>query len=572
MHCKNFLLAVFCIAANCLLAQNDAIQKKIEAIKKSDSYKANIIELKKILETQGLTEEESLEAKSSLINQYQELQQWDNCLNYCQEQITLAQQQKNSLAEATFYKLIGITYYHIQDKARAIEYWKKCIAVSETHHHNILLEQCYHNIGSVILERANFPEAEKYFQKAIQLSIANKTDNTDFGILHYRVLATLYTETKQLKKAAELYQTVIAKARQLNDSVRIADALMFYALALSKGKKFEEAIKTGKEALLISQKIKKLDLELTALGLLSYAFVDSGNYKAAYQYLYAQGESYKKRFNTDLNFKIGEAEAKFKNAETTHEKETAVLKAQKEKQVYIASIFGLLIAAGAMFFYLNQKRKYNKKIEQLKMQQQVQEEKERLSRDLHDNLGSQLALLSNSVEQLDTTNKKQQEVGSEIDKVKNTSKQLLQTLRETIWILNKEEVSAEDFFDKLVEYTTRYLQSYPSIQLSIDENLEETKTVNSNHALQLFRICQEAINNACKYSGSEILTLKGISSGDEMQVLIEDKGIGFDISSINTNDHYGLLNMKQRAASIGALLKINAEPGKGTSVSVHIKT
>ena len=89
----------------------------------------------------------------------------------------------------------------------------------------------------------------------------------------------------------------------------------------------------------------------------------------------------------------------------------AVLKARKEKQIYIASIIALLIAAGFAFFYLNQKKKYRKRIEQLKMQQQVQEEKERLSRDLHDNLGSQLALLSNSVEQLDTTNKKQQEVG-----------------------------------------------------------------------------------------------------------------------------------------------------------------
>ena len=206
------------------------------------------------------------------------------------------------------------------------------------------------------------------------------------------------------------------------------------------------------------------------------------------------------------------------------------------------------------------------------MQQQLQVEKERLSQDLHDNLGSQLALLSNNIEQLDTTNKKNLEVGDEINKVKTTSKQLLQTLRETIWILNKEEVSIEDFFDKLIDYSSRYLQSYPSIHLSIEENFTESVTLNSNHALQLFRICQEAINNACKYSNSNTLLIKGNSDSNEILIAIEDKGTGFEVSSKCTIDHYGLKNMKQRASAMGALLHIISENGKGTSIEINIKT
>jgi signal transduction histidine kinase len=205
------------------------------------------------------------------------------------------------------------------------------------------------------------------------------------------------------------------------------------------------------------------------------------------------------------------------------------------------------------------------------MQQQVQEEKERLSRDLHDNLGSQLALLSNNIEHLDTTNKKNLEVGDEINKVKTTSRQLLQTLRETIWILNKEEVSVEDFFDKLIDYTSRYLQSYPSIHLSIDENFTESMSLNSNHALQLFRICQEAINNACKYSNSDALLIKGESDSNGISIAIKDKGIGFEVSSSTAGEHYGLKNMKQRASTMGALLNIVSEKGKGTSVELNIK-
>jgi|CXWL01.1.fsa_nt_gi signal transduction histidine kinase len=571
MRRKNFLLAIFCITVYCLPAQDSAIHKKIEAIEKSNSNAEGIKELNTILATASLNAGEKLAAQTALVHKYQELQQWDICLNYCQQQIILAHQQKNTLAEATFYKHLGSTYYYIPQKKSAIEYWKKSIAISEPNNYQALLAQCYHNVGVITFEEADYSTAEKYFIKAIDLSKQNNDTSSATFSLHYRLLATTYDSENKLDKAEEIFQNIIAKCRAEKDSANLVEGLLFYTNVLKKKKEFEKAIVLSYEALTIARKINLIDGVITALNTHAANLADAQNFKEAYKYKYEEDTLLKTRFNGDLNKKISDAEAAFKNAEVEHEKEVAVLEAKKEKQIYFASIIILLLAAGLILFYVNQKRKYRKRIAQLKMQRQVQEEKERLSRDLHDNLGSQLALLSNSVEHLETANKKQKEIAGEIDKVKNTSRQLLQTLRETIWILNKEEVSAEDFFDKLVEYTTRYLQLYPSIHLSIDENFEETKTLNSNHALQLFRICQEAINNSCKYSGSEILILKGILSGGEMQIQIEDRGIGFNISSVSTNDHYGIENMKQRAASIAASLKINTEPGKGTLVSVSIK-
>lgn len=236
----------------------------------------------------------------------------------------------------------------------------------------------------------------------------------------------------------------------------------------------------------------------------------------------------------------------------------------------VALALASLLLIGSLFYFYN-KRKYTKKVEQLKMQQQVQFEKERLSRDLHDNLGSQLALLSNNVAHLDTSNKKNSEVTEDIDRLKNTSKQLLQTLRETLWILDKDEVKAEEFFDKLIEYTSRYLQSYPAIQLKIEENFANTKMINANNALQLFRICQEAINNACKYSNTKSLLLKGIGNSNNVQIIIADKGCGFDRENIAIENHYGLKNMQQRATSIGATLKIDSKINEGTSIEINIK-
>jgi signal transduction histidine kinase len=565
---KNSLLIFLLIITTGVFAQKSDLDIQLESIEKNNAHETNIIQLKKLLGSTKLTAAENIAVQTVLIHQYQELHQWDTCLNYCQAQITLARKQNNKLAEATFYKLLGNTCYHIPDKEKAVAYWKKCIAISETISETLLLEQCYHNIGSVILEGGeNYDEAERNFQKAIQLSVANKTDTTELGNLHYRLLATLYRETGRIEKADALYKTVIAKARQLNDSLRIAEALMFYAVLLSSEKKFDKAIETGKEALLVSQKFNKLDMEQTALGLLSANYAQAGNFKEAYRYLHDQNEAYRKRFNTDLNSKMSEAEAKFKTSELQHENEMASVKAKKEKQIYLTGFAGLLILASFAFYYFYQKRSVRQKVQ---MQIQVQAEKERLSRDLHDNLGSQMALLSNHVENLDTNYRKQLGINENIDRVKDTSKQLLQTLRETIWILNKEQVSVQEFFDKLVDYTHRFLQSYPGVELRVEENFAGDKELNSNEALQLFRICQEAITNSCKYSKSEVLELFGKTEQEIFTISIKDSGKGFDAKVMQEEGHYGLKNMEKRAAVVNANLQILAATGNGVTITIKV--
>lgn len=560
-----FVTVFWCVF---LIAQNDTIPRLVNRLETSSDHKAAIITINDILNTQTLSLENRLALQSTLIHKYQALQQWDRCLNYCQQQINLAHQQKNTLAEATFYKHLGSTYYYIPQKQNAIAYWKKCIAIAEPNTYHTLLAQCYHNVGVISLEEADFNTAENYFIKAIDLSKQNNDTASPTFSLHYRLLATTYETDNKLDKAEKIFQKIIAKSRAAKDSANLVECLLFYTSVLKKKNEFEKAIIYSEEALVIARKINLIDGVITALNTHAGNLYDAQNFKEAYKYKNEEDYLLKTRFNGDLNKKISESEAKFKTSEIQHEKEVTVLKAKKEKQIYIASIIGILIAAGAAFFYLNQKRKYRKKIEQLKMQQQLQEEKERLSRDLHDNLGSQMALLSNNIETLDINFKKQLGIDSNIEKVKATSKQLLQTLREAIWILNKEQVTAQDFFDKLIDYAQRFLQSYPGIQLKVEENFTGNKQLNSNEALQLFRICQEAVTNACKYSNSELLLIKGDAAGKLFTVIIQDFGNGFDMSALNGNGHYGLKNMQKRAAAINAAITIAA--AKGVSITVTI--
>lgn len=184
---KLFLYLLLLFYSSFLFAQNKDVINRIAAIEKSKASVEFITELKKILATSNISNEDNMAVQTTLVHQYQALQMWDTCLNYCQAQVIIAHKQKNTLAEATFYKLIGGTYYFIPKKDKAIEYWNKSIALSEPNNFSLLLEMCYHNIGVIYLEEVKYDKAESYLENAykIGLSIIQKLLQAIYYIQDY---------------------------------------------------------------------------------------------------------------------------------------------------------------------------------------------------------------------------------------------------------------------------------------------------------------------------------------------------------------------------------------------------
>lgn len=233
-------------------------------------------------------------------------------------------------------------------------------------------------------------------------------------------------------------------------------------------------------------------------------------------------------------------------------------------------VFALLVlgAVGGIFYFISRNR-YQKKLRQLQMEQEVQKEKQRLSRDLHDNLGAQITWLSNNISQVETAQQQQQPVEPKMNRLKEGAGELMQTLRETIWILNKDKVSTIEFFDKLVNHASKYIEGYPSMQLHTEENISSALQLNSGQALQLFRICQEAITNACKHANASLLTISANTNEGRLSIHIIDNGKGFNLENENPG-HYGLQNMQQRAEESGLKLNIQSSPGKGASITASL--
>jgi two-component system, sensor histidine kinase LadS len=204
----------------------------------------------------------------------------------------------------------------------------------------------------------------------------------------------------------------------------------------------------------------------------------------------------------------------------------------------------------------------------LKSQLRLQQEKERIARDLHDHVGAQLSVIASS---LDYVRMSGQPNGSGIhlEAIGNQARDAISSLRETIWAINRENLSLGEFAVQLQQYINRQRQLLPNGQVALKTNFTDvSQLLTSEQALNLFRIVQEAVGNALRHARAD--TIEVTLSTDKTNLLrleITDDGVGFD-QSAEYPGHYGLLNMQLRAERIGCAWTVRSETGRGTTLSL----
>lgn len=242
------------------------------------------------------------------------------------------------------------------------------------------------------------------------------------------------------------------------------------------------------------------------------------------------------------------------------------------KRTWFLVFLGLGFVVSAMgVIYLIQQRRYRKKMRELEIFKRVRSERERISRDLHDNIGSQITYLITSMDwakkQLSPENELLQQ---RLTNLKTNAQNMMSSIRDTIWALNKEEITVQDFADRLRQYAIYHIKDHTTINLVYSENINSNHTLGSDTVLNLFRIAQEVIQNIIKHSKAKSVEINVACHTDDILYLaLKDDGVGFDIDKLDT-EGFGLENIKYRANEIGATIKIEASPNHGTTFSLQI--
>lgn len=195
-------------------------------------------------------------------------------------------------------------------------------------------------------------------------------------------------------------------------------------------------------------------------------------------------------------------------------------------------------------------------------------ERESISRDLHDNVGSQLSVISSSLDNISFLAEKQKLTSERVETVNEFVREAIQSLRDTIWATHQETFSLAEFRARVQQYIHKYYQSENCL---ISVNFEENDiNLSSSQSLNLFRIIQEALNNAIKYAQASSISIDLKIIDKQIQLNIIDNGVGFDVESKKAEPHFGLLNMQKRVNEINGKLNIKSKIGAGTNIEVMV--
>ena len=199
-------------------------------------------------------------------------------------------------------------------------------------------------------------------------------------------------------------------------------------------------------------------------------------------------------------------------------------------------------------------------------QNNLQEQRLAISKDLHDNIGSQLTFIISSLDNLKYFEFTKDKLYSKFDSIGTFTRSTITDLRDTIWAMNKEVITFED----LKSRTTNFIEAAKTSLLGITFEFnypEDTSevTLNSLQGIDVYRIIQEAVNNAVKHANANKIAVDFLLIKNTLEVSITDNGKGFDKELIEAGN--GLNSMKKRAQEINADFSI--EPlNQGTKVKL----
>ena len=163
-----------------------------------------------------------------------------------------------------------------------------------------------------------------------------------------------------------------------------------------------------------------------------------------------------------------------------------------------------------------------------------------ISRDLHDNIG---AYANSLIAKIDFLSADEKAGNGELADLKENAENILALLRQTIWVLNNDAMSVEDFYDYVKQYVLKSFRN-SGITVSFDEDIRQNRILPSEISINLFRIIQEGLQNIMKHSRATQVDLNLIST-ENLHISLCDNGEGFFPAT--ADEGYGLANMRTRA-------------------------
>ncbi|HVF42311.1 MAG TPA: two-component regulator propeller domain-containing protein [Pyrinomonadaceae bacterium] len=201
----------------------------------------------------------------------------------------------------------------------------------------------------------------------------------------------------------------------------------------------------------------------------------------------------------------------------------------------------------------------------------VLQERNRIARELHDNLAQEILGVSVQLEIVTRLlNASPEAARAHLDRARSLVRSSMAEARRYVWDLRSQSLDDRDLPAALAEMTRRLTaESGVHTQFEVGGTLRPLpKHVENN----LLRIGQEAVNNAVRHARAGNISVRLVFDSTSVRLNVKDDGRGFDAGAQagGPNGHFGLVGMRERAREMGGDVRVGSRPGEGCEVEVNV--
>jgi two-component system NarL family sensor kinase len=538
-----------------------------------------------------------------------------------ESRLLIAQQKNETTIKIVIYNSLGKAYSQLGKSIEALKYYQLAIKMAEVANDKQYIGKINKNIGALYEEQKNFNQALAYYDKAQDIALAIKDESLLADCYNNRGI--VYEQQFKYNDALIVYKKALAIYEKLNKTDRIAlslnnigivykflhkfpESLKYYGRSLQYSEKlgdkffvaanfnnmgnvyalmhnYPKAIEFNAKGLKIAEEIKATNIVVEALGSLADDYAGLGDLKKAYQFKNKYIAANDEYINLERSKQLAEMQTVYE----TDKKERQIITLKLDKQIaslnmarqdlslqkknyQIFAITAIALCLASFGYFYNYRQRVKQQLDKERAITETEnQERTRIAKDVHDDMGaglSKIILMAGMVENrmnADGTSIK------EISTITQISKELVDNMRDLIWVLNPENATLDNLASRIREHCTDYLDGLTvKTEFDIQDDIPVIK-ISQQAQRNIFMTIKEALNNCIKHADCDKISISLSYKDGLLSINITDSGKGFDMGELKRSGN-GLRNMQQRIQSVGGSFNISSILGKGTTIQTNI--
>lgn len=566
-----FTLLILVIAVQSLFGQTKAMIDTVNNMSYNEMIGNLEINKEKLIQNINNAKAINYKEGEAIANQklaivYFYLRDMENGLKCNIEAVKYYESQNDYTNIANTYSDLGFSIKEI-NLDKSLEYFRKALAIDRIHDLGLTSAKLFNNYGTLMKMKDQLDSALFYHYKSLE--VAEKFKDS-IGIPYsLNNIVTVLSTMGRYEEALEILDQSDAYRILENNELSWADNLAYRADVYFDKKDYDSAIVYYLKALELSKKTNFMNLISFSLERLSISYENQKDATNALKY-YKELKLHKDSIiSVETNKAIASIQTAFevaKKEQKIAEQELQLANERNRFYVGIGFAFIILIFALWIYFYQIKKRRYElerlkneEQLEKIRREKEFVEEKLRIGRELHDNIGSQLTFMISSVDNLVYV-EKEDATKQKLNRISDFGRTTMKELRSTIWAMKNDGGNLNDLILKVNELK---LALPNTLDVVVLDETKENIQLNALLLLNLYRIIQEALQNIVKYADASDVKIIFSSKESKLILQIVDNGKGFEMN--DSKDGNGLINMQRRCEESGGLFTL-----KSSKMGTHI--